>query len=223
MNDNRQEMLNKISDLDKKMDTILSLLTSKNNELNNFEELKPIIDQELKQVRQLSSVPEKQSQHLLYPDSNIYKSFVPLNKKPWDIDYENYSPPQYTSKDVLFSLVADPELINRSESLRPYINFNTFDQSSGIDRRSCLGEYTVKNSIPINPKGRQGLSGRGSLLYWGPNHVLEVILTRYRKDERGELVYDNNGRRVIEFVAVENEQNWTFPSVINLLIFSVIY
>ena len=36
-----------------------------------------------------------------------------------------------------------------------------------------------KDGRPLNPRGRTGLRGRGSLLCWGPNHAVDTIVTRY--------------------------------------------
>ena len=42
--------------------------------------------------------------------------------------------------------------------------------------------YKLDNGVPQNPFGRTGLRGRGSLLRWGPNHYLMVVITRYSSD-----------------------------------------
>ena len=63
-------------------------------------------------------------------------------------------------------------------SVRPEIDFNIIDESCKVDRRSCLGKYPVVNAVPLNPTGRTGLSGRGLLDFWGPNHSVEAIITR---------------------------------------------
>lgn len=69
-------------------------------------------------------------------------------------------------------------LTQRPIDARPFINFNSFDDINGLDRRSCLGEYTVQDFIPLNPLGRTGIIGRGTLFYWGPNHIYEIAFTR---------------------------------------------
>lgn len=61
---------------------------------------------------------------------------------------------------------------------RPFFNFNSFDDLNGLDRRSCLGDYAVHDGLPLNPLGRTGMVGRGSLLYWGPNQVYEIAFTK---------------------------------------------
>ena len=58
------------------------------------------------------------------------------------------------------------------------MNFNTVDEKYKVDRRSCLGKYNVIDGIPANPNGRTGITGRGLLEYWGPNHSVEAIFTR---------------------------------------------
>ena len=52
------------------------------------------------------------------------------------------------------------------------------DEVYKVDRRSCLGNYKIIHGLPINPIGRTGITGRGSLNFWGPNHAIEAIITR---------------------------------------------
>ena len=56
--------------------------------------------------------------------------------------------------------------------------FNQYDDKRGIDRRSNEGKYDVTEGIPLNPHGRTGLSGRGKLWFWGPNHAGDPVVTR---------------------------------------------
>ena len=56
------------------------------------------------------------------------------------------------------------------------IKWNEFDGS--VDRRSHLGKYSIVNGLPRNPIGRTGLTGRGLLGRWGPNHAADPIVTR---------------------------------------------
>lgn len=58
------------------------------------------------------------------------------------------------------------------------ITYNAFDPVSNIDRTSFMGRYEVKDGIPVNPKGRTGLVGRGSLGHWGPNKAVDPVVTR---------------------------------------------
>ena len=36
------------------------------------------------------------------------------------------------------------------------------------------------DGVPLNPRGRTGLRGRGLLGKWGPNHAADPIVTRYQ-------------------------------------------
>ena len=49
-----------------------------------------------------------------------------------------------------------------------------------------------RDFTPLNPRGRTGLSGRGCLNHWGPNHVCEPLITRFhpRGDSEGSNFYD---------------------------------
>ena len=57
------------------------------------------------------------------------------------------------------------------------IKWNEID--NGIDRRSHHGKYTIENGYPKNPIGRTGISMRGLLGKWGPNHAADPVVTRY--------------------------------------------
>lgn len=50
-----------------------------------------------------------------------------------------------------------------------------------VNRRSYTGEYTVKEKRPLNPVGRTGLTGRGLLGRWGPNHAADPIVSRWKR------------------------------------------
>ena len=97
------------------------------------------------------------------------------------IEFPEYSPVTFTSNEVLQRPVwADVDLLSLSlqgRRLEP-ITYNAVDQVNNIDRTSFLGQYQVKDEIPVNPKGRTGLCGRGSLGRWGPNKAVDPVVTR---------------------------------------------
>lgn len=49
-----------------------------------------------------------------------------------------------------------------------------------VNRVSYTDTYRVVNQRPLNPLGRTGLSGRGVLGRWGPNHAADPIVTRWK-------------------------------------------
>ena len=97
---------------------------------------------------------------------------------------------------------------------RPQLPFNKVDQRLKVSRQSYMGEYKVIEGLPLNPQGRTGLYGRGVLGRWGPNHAGDPVVTRWCKDEKGEVETDG-GKRVLEFVAIQREDNmeWAIPGV----------
>jgi len=66
-------------------------------------------------------------------------------------------------------------------SPRPQLKFNTLDKDGPkyVDRRSNVKTYDVIDGIPQNPIGRTGITGRGVLKQWGPNHAGLTVVTRY--------------------------------------------
>ena len=91
---------------------------------------------------------------------------MPEDKINWNVSWpeytaevcKNYTAPIVVSKPVW----ADPEETNG-------IKWNEIDNK--IDRRSHHGKYVIENGYPKNPVGRTGLSMRGLLGKWGPNHA----------------------------------------------------
>lgn len=59
------------------------------------------------------------------------------------------------------------------------ITFNDFDKKARISRISFEGQYGVKEGLPLNPRGRTGVEGRGMLGRWGPNIAGDPLVTRW--------------------------------------------
>lgn len=57
-----------------------------------------------------------------------------------------------------------------------------------VSRISYMGQYKIVNGYPLNPIGRTGISGRGVLGRWGPNHAADPVVTRWKRLENGEIV-----------------------------------
>uniref|UniRef100_A0A5S6R237 ADP-ribose pyrophosphatase, mitochondrial n=1 Tax=Trichuris muris TaxID=70415 RepID=A0A5S6R237_TRIMR len=101
-----------------------------------------------------------------YPETNVERIFVEKKNIPWSKPNENYNPPTFTSpcEDE-----CDP--LNTTDLI-----FNAVD--NGTDRRSIVKKYKVMDGVPLNPRGRTGVAGRGSLQRWGPNHLVMLIITK---------------------------------------------
>ncbi|XP_060602842.1 transient receptor potential cation channel subfamily M member-like 2 [Ruditapes philippinarum] len=86
-----------------------------------------------------------------------------------------------------------------------------------IDRRSWINvdnqplRYTIDSlGLPQNPMGRTGMKGKGILWRWGPNHVIKVVVTRWRRKYGPDLNTMTDylyveGKRVLEFIAVQKD------------------
>ncbi|CAG0885113.1 unnamed protein product [Darwinula stevensoni] len=65
-----------------------------------------------------------------------------------------------------------------------------------------------------NPIGRTGLRGRGRLGRWGPNRAVDALVTRWKRDEHGNLeVHPESGKPIMQFVAIQRTDTgeWAIP------------
>ena len=95
------------------------------------------------------------------------------------------------------------------------INFNQIDGK--IDRRSLERDYVFEsNGRPVNIVGRTGVTGRGMLGKWGPNHAADPVVTRWKRNAKGEVVRGASGKPIMEFVAIQrgDTKEWAIPGVI---------
>uniref|UniRef100_A0A5S6QXD8 Nudix hydrolase domain-containing protein n=1 Tax=Trichuris muris TaxID=70415 RepID=A0A5S6QXD8_TRIMR len=106
----------------------------------------------------------------LYPDTTIERAVVNKTSKPWAVKVD-YNPPEY-SKPCISIDKCDVS------AWACCFAFNKYGHS--VDRRSAtFGRYKVNSKCePLNPRGRTGIRGRGSLLRYGPNHIVVVIISR---------------------------------------------
>ncbi|CAD6192063.1 unnamed protein product [Caenorhabditis auriculariae] len=124
---------------------------------------------------------------------DVFRALVPDNKVKWNVDWSEYSPKNYTDPNTIGKPYADKNIDEGD------FRWNAVDGS--INRKSHICDYSFdKDGRPLNPMGRTGLSGRGVLGKWGPNHAADPLVTRYQ-----------NGR--LEFVAIQRGDTgeWAIP------------
>ncbi|XP_032628358.1 transient receptor potential cation channel subfamily M member 2 isoform X3 [Chelonoidis abingdonii] len=147
------------------------------------------------------------ARNLLYPSSSTVRFPVPDEKVPWEVEFQIYDPPFYTAdrKEVA---ALDP-LRDSLESLSK-INYNAMDGL--INRQSFHGTYAIQNRLPLNPMGRTGLRGRGSLRFFGPNHALHPIVTCWRRNMDGSI-YRKSLKKMLEVLVVKSpvSDHWALP------------
>lgn len=134
---------------------------------------------------------------------------VPEDKVDWNTEFSDYSPVEFTAPHIVSAVWADPDL--GSEGFSP--KWNTLD--GNVNRASHEGEYQVDaTNRPLNIRGRTGVSGRGVLGKWGPNHAADPIVTRWKHGEHGEpLKSERTGKYILEFVCIQRTDTgiWAIP------------
>jgi ADP-ribose pyrophosphatase len=132
---------------------------------------------------------------------------VPDDKVAWEVNFENYSPVDYTDDSIRGKDWSDGDIKNG------HFKWNEVDDQ--IDRRSyyrldvifsyinfIFRRYKISedDGRPLNPFGRTGLKGRGVLGRWGPNHAADPIVSRFL-----------NGQ--LQFVAIQRRDTneWAIP------------
>ena len=103
--------------------------------------------------------------------------------------FPGYNAPIYSNVESKYSVEhPDPDLYaNTSFNTLPSVNamgdnglaFNGYDTPHACSRISFGTAYKVLQGIPLNPRGRTGLRGRGSLPRWGPNHGGILLVSRF--------------------------------------------
>lgn len=144
----------------------------------------------------------------MYPrTADIYRFNVPSEMVPWEKEFKEYKPVDYTAPVVLtMPEWADVEV--RNTSIR--LNFNTID--GNVDRTSFVKKYTVIDGVPRNPIGRTGVVGRGLLGRWGPNHAADPIVTRWKMVDN-KKVKGEDGRNILQFISIQRHDtgDWALP------------
>lgn len=150
-----------------------------------------------------------------YPQSLINRFPVPDHKVSWEIPFPEYDPVIYEAPEVkehpYWADTIDLIFMKPEERIGK-IKFNEYDDLNKVNRKSYVGTYQVQDGLPLNPTGRTGLIGRGLLGRYGPNHCGDPIVTRWKRDDIGNVVM-KEGKKVLEFVAIFRKDNklWSIP------------
>uniref|UniRef100_A0A8D2JAJ1 Transient receptor potential cation channel subfamily M member 2 n=1 Tax=Varanus komodoensis TaxID=61221 RepID=A0A8D2JAJ1_VARKO len=147
------------------------------------------------------------ARNLLYPNSTAVRFPVPDEKVPWEIEFEIYNPPFYSAER---EENGTPDFLRDCLENLSMINFNSID--GDINRQSFHGTYLVKDDLPLNPMGRTGLKGQGILRFFGPNHALHPVVTRWRRNVDGSI-YRKSLKKMLEVLVVKFpfSDQWALP------------
>jgi 8-oxo-dGTP pyrophosphatase MutT (NUDIX family) len=147
-----------------------------------------------------------------YPNSTTKRFKVPDDKVPWEAPFPEYVPVIYEAPVVEAGPYwADVSLVNKAPSERELLEYNKIDSTCNVNRVSHTGKYNVVDNLPLNPMGRTGITGRGLLGRFGPNHAADPIATRWKHESGG--IMKSHGKRVLEFIAIQRKDNsqWAIP------------
>lgn len=142
-----------------------------------------------------------------------------IGNRRWDDTVDsNYSPPRFTDSTVLMDsrTMKKPVWADYTENDLTRVIWNQEDVLDGkkVNRKSFECIYKVgpackadlgRYNLPLNPKGKTGIVGRGILGRWGPNHAADPVVTRWHQN------YD--GSKTLQFVAIKRSDNgeWAIP------------
>jgi len=114
---------------------------------------------------------------------------VPEKFISWKTVFPEYQPVDYN----------DPSFT----SAKPPVWADSMDvKKVDFSKRMVYGTLTFHDGVPINPVGRTGVTGRGVLGKWGPNSAGDPLFTKWKRDEKGNIV-KINGKPILMFVAIE--------------------
>uniref|UniRef100_A0A5K3FN55 Ion_trans domain-containing protein n=1 Tax=Mesocestoides corti TaxID=53468 RepID=A0A5K3FN55_MESCO len=106
---------------------------------------------------------------------------IPDDLSSWKVPYPEYRPFISKSERIAFPY---PEAEDGPQIDPTKLQYNTYDAVQGVSRCGLHERVHVSRGLqcarglPLNPRGRSGLGGKGLLPHWGPNHVIVLALTR---------------------------------------------
>lgn len=158
------------------------------------------------------SIMHVKCRNAVYPRTDIKRFLVPDEKAPWSVSFPEYAPVKYTADSVLKGPVwadRDFEVEKQNKDI-----WNKVHPVMKIDRTSFSGCYEIVNDLPRNPVGRTGMTGRGLLGRWGPNHAADPIVTRWKRNETGDKATDGVTKKpILQFVSIQRKDSgeWAIP------------
>lgn len=150
--------------------------------------------------------------HVPYPKTqNVFRFYVPDDRISWRTHFPEYSPVEYTHPSIRGQVWADDDIAPHN---RTKFEWNTLDENK-VNRISHNSNYTIDSisGKPLNPFGRTGITGRGSLGRWGPNHAADPIVTRWSKTGNEIEIDSATGKPKLLFLAIQRRvgKMWAFP------------
>jgi|ERR1712130_145851 len=140
----------------------------------------------------------------LYANTSVSRPHVANEFVPFAVKCPDYHPTEFTNSFVFGAAWADDEETKK-------ITFNRIDGE--VDRTSFTGIYDVVDGRPRNPRGRTGITGRGNLGKWGPNHAADPIVTTWKRKDGEKVIHPATGKPILRFVSIfrKKDSEWAIP------------
>ena len=121
---------------------------------------------------------------------------------PWSFAWLDYKPNEFTAPVVIQNsalLSTSQKWADPAELHGPAVKEGFSDLRAEVrGRTTYIGgpqgaklataiRFDAADGMPLNPRGRTGLCGRGLLGKWGPNHAADPIVTRWNPEEPRQL------------------------------------
>jgi ADP-ribose pyrophosphatase len=134
----------------------------------------PALDPGQPHHKAATDAPQDYPKRKLGPDAPI----------SWDIAFPDYSPTAYTSPKIL----KQPDYADPPIAAGPFTSFETLREDA--------------QGLPLNPRGRTGITERGVLGKWGANFAADPVVTR-----------TNPATGQLEMIAIQRGDNgqWAIP------------
>ncbi|KAM3182436.1 hypothetical protein ACTXT7_012389 [Hymenolepis weldensis] len=106
---------------------------------------------------------------------------IPDEMIDWKVPYPGYRPFIANAERIAYPY---PEIEDVPQIDPTKVHYNAYDELQGVSRSCLRGRVHVSRDptglrgLPLNPRGRSGLLGKGMLPHWGPNHVIILAFTR---------------------------------------------
>ena len=150
------------------------------------------------------------SRSRLYNENSVRRFVVPPDRYAWTVSFKDYKPVNFTDKSIAGVKGSPPPSF--ADPANPNeVPLNKWDKTKEQNRMTLQSQlknhgYVIENGYPLIPIGRTGIIGRGLLAQWGPNHAVDPIITRFKK---------NNGVKtnVLEWIAIQRAETgeWSIP------------
>ncbi|XP_011307031.1 ADP-ribose pyrophosphatase, mitochondrial [Fopius arisanus] len=141
-----------------------------------------------------------------YSSTEVERFPVPDELVGWKVDWPEYAPVEYTSSSIHGKPWADPDISDSSFNPKWNADDGPINRNSWGRKFGCPSYIITEDGRPRNPLGRTGITGRGLLGRWGPNHAANFIITRWRSDStfpaKAEEISETD-----EHKKVENNEN----------------